>query len=139
MASRPPEPADDALARKRWTIIQVTRFAGFALVLIGFGFGMARPGFTSAASLAVTSKEQGAVAGILSGASATGAATGGGANGAIAAGAGGSAPPMSRSRSTPSAGAGWESIAAALYWDGDGSTDCGIVLAPSGSTSLTCG
>ena len=35
MASRPPEPADDALARKRWTIIQVTRFAGFALVLIG--------------------------------------------------------------------------------------------------------
>ncbi|HVZ69246.1 MAG TPA: MFS transporter [Rhizomicrobium sp.] len=44
----------------------------FALVLIGFGFGMARPGFTSAASLAVTADEQGAVAGILGGASATG-------------------------------------------------------------------
>jgi MFS family permease len=44
----------------------------FALLLIGFGFGMARPGFTSAASLAVTAEEQGAVAGILGGASATG-------------------------------------------------------------------
>ena len=33
---------------------------------------MARPGFTSAASLAVTAQEQGAVAGILSGAAATG-------------------------------------------------------------------
>lgn len=44
----------------------------FALLLIGFGFGMARPGFVSAASLAVTSEEQGAVAGILGGASATG-------------------------------------------------------------------
>mgnify|MGYP001554111249 FL=1 len=54
--------------------LTVAQFAPlvFALVLIGFGFGMARPGFTSAASLAVTSKEQGAVAGILSGASATG-------------------------------------------------------------------
>jgi MFS family permease len=54
--------------------LTVTQFAllVFALVLIGFGFGMARPGFTSAASLAVSSKEQGAVAGILSGAAATG-------------------------------------------------------------------
>jgi len=54
--------------------LSVTQFAPlvFALVLIGFGFGMARPGFTSAASLAVTTDEQGAVAGILSGAAATG-------------------------------------------------------------------
>jgi len=44
----------------------------FALLLIGFGFGMARPGFTSAASLAVTGEEQGAVAGIMGGAAATG-------------------------------------------------------------------
>ncbi len=44
----------------------------FALLLIGFGFGMARPGFTSAASLAVNAEEQGAVAGILGGAAATG-------------------------------------------------------------------
>jgi MFS family permease len=52
----------------------VTQFAPliFALVLVGFGFGLARPGFTSAASLAVTHAEQGAVAGIMGGASATG-------------------------------------------------------------------
>ncbi len=54
--------------------LTATQFAPlvFGLVLFGFGFGMARPGFTSAASLAVTTEEQGAVAGILSGASATG-------------------------------------------------------------------
>lgn len=54
--------------------LAVAQFASlvFALLLIGFGFGMARPGFVSAASLAVKSDEQGAVAGILGGASATG-------------------------------------------------------------------
>jgi MFS family permease len=37
----------------------------FAMVAQGFAFGMARPGFSAAASLAVTPKEQGAVAGLL--------------------------------------------------------------------------
>lgn len=44
----------------------------FALALSGLGFGMARPGFTSGASLSVEPHEQGAVAGIIGGASATG-------------------------------------------------------------------
>ena len=44
----------------------------FALALSGLGFGMARPGFVSGASLAVEPHEQGAVAGIIGGASATG-------------------------------------------------------------------
>ena len=44
----------------------------FALALSGLGFGMARPGFVSGASLAVAPHEQGAVAGIIGGASATG-------------------------------------------------------------------
>lgn len=43
-----------------------------ALVLSGFGFGMARPGFTTGASLSVSPHEQGAVAGIIGGASAIG-------------------------------------------------------------------
>jgi len=37
----------------------------FAMVMQGLAFGMARPGFAAAASLAVTPKEQGAVAGLL--------------------------------------------------------------------------
>ncbi|HEY5239641.1 MAG TPA: MFS transporter [Rhizomicrobium sp.] len=44
----------------------------FALVLSGLGFGMSRPGFASGASLSVAPHEQGAVAGIIGGASATG-------------------------------------------------------------------
>jgi hypothetical protein len=44
----------------------------FALALSGLGFGMARPGFVSGASLSVAPHEQGAVAGIIGGASATG-------------------------------------------------------------------
>ena len=43
-----------------------------ALALAGLGFGMARPGFTSGASLSVAPHEQGAVAGIIGGASAMG-------------------------------------------------------------------
>lgn len=44
----------------------------FALLLSGLGFGMARPGYAAAASLAVTPDEQGAVAGVIGGASAAG-------------------------------------------------------------------
>ncbi|HEY2069146.1 MAG: MFS transporter [Rhizomicrobium sp.] len=43
-----------------------------ALVLSGLGFGMARPAFTTGASLSVEPHEQGAVAGLLSAASAAG-------------------------------------------------------------------
>ena len=43
-----------------------------ALVISGLGFGMARPGFTSGASLAVAPHEQGAVAGLLNAAGAAG-------------------------------------------------------------------
>lgn len=43
-----------------------------ALALSGLGFGMARPGFTSGASLSVAPHEQGAVAEIIGGASAMG-------------------------------------------------------------------
>jgi MFS family permease len=43
-----------------------------ALVLSGFGFGMARPGFTSGVSLSVKPHEQGTVAGLLSAATAAG-------------------------------------------------------------------
>ena len=43
-----------------------------ALVMSGLGFGMARPGFTSGASLAVAPHEQGAVAGLLNAAGAAG-------------------------------------------------------------------
>src|SRR5262249_49363049 len=44
----------------------------FALALSGLGFGMARPGFVSGASLSVAPNEQGAVAGIMGGVSAFG-------------------------------------------------------------------
>ncbi len=44
----------------------------FALVLSGLGFGMLRPGVAAAASLAVSPDEQGAVAGLTSGAGASG-------------------------------------------------------------------
>ena len=44
----------------------------FALSLSGLGFGMARPGFVSGASLSVLPEEQGAVAGIIGGVSAIG-------------------------------------------------------------------
>lgn len=45
----------------------------FAMLLQGLAFGMARPGFSAAASLAVESHEQGAVAGLLGGTGGTGA------------------------------------------------------------------
>jgi MFS family permease len=44
----------------------------FALMLSGLGFGMLRPAFAAAASLAVSEDEQGAVAGLTGGASAAG-------------------------------------------------------------------
>lgn len=44
----------------------------FAMMLSGLGFGIARPGFAAASSLTVSPQEQGAVAGIIGGASATG-------------------------------------------------------------------
>ena len=43
-----------------------------AMMMSGLGFGMARPGFTSGASLAVAPHEQGAVAGLLNAAGAAG-------------------------------------------------------------------
>jgi MFS family permease len=43
-----------------------------AMIMSGLGFGMARPGFTSGASLAVAPHEQGAVAGFLNAAGAAG-------------------------------------------------------------------
>jgi MFS family permease len=43
-----------------------------ALALSGLGFGLARPGFTTGASLSVSAREQGAVAGILNAAGAAG-------------------------------------------------------------------
>lgn len=44
----------------------------FSLVLSGLGFGMLRPGFAGAASLAVSTEEQGAMAGLTGGAGASG-------------------------------------------------------------------
>jgi MFS family permease len=44
----------------------------FALVLSGLGFGMLRPGFAAAASLSVSAEEQGSMAGLTSGAGASG-------------------------------------------------------------------
>jgi MFS family permease len=44
----------------------------FALVLSGLGFGMLRPGFAGASSLAVAQEEQGAMAGLTGGAGAAG-------------------------------------------------------------------
>jgi MFS family permease len=44
----------------------------FALVLSGLGFGMLRPGFAGASSLAVSPDEQGAMAGLTGGAGAAG-------------------------------------------------------------------
>jgi MFS family permease len=44
----------------------------FSLVLSGLGFGMLRPGFAGAASLAVSPDEQGAMAGLTGGAGASG-------------------------------------------------------------------
>ena len=46
--------------------------AMIAFSCIGFGFGMAMPGFAAAASLSVSAEEQGSVAGIISGAPALG-------------------------------------------------------------------
>jgi MFS family permease len=47
-------------------------FLVVALVAQGLGFGLARPGFTTGASLSVAPHEQGAVAGVIGGASAMG-------------------------------------------------------------------
>ncbi len=44
----------------------------FALMMSGLGFGMLRPGFAAAASLAVSQDEQGAIAGLTGGAGAAG-------------------------------------------------------------------
>jgi MFS family permease len=44
----------------------------FAQLIQGFGFGLARPGFTGGASLAVRPDEQGAVAGLIAGVSGAG-------------------------------------------------------------------
>ena len=44
----------------------------FAMVMQGLAFGMARPGFMAAASLAVTPGEQGATAGLLNSTGAVG-------------------------------------------------------------------
>ncbi|HEY1711235.1 MAG TPA: MFS transporter [Rhizomicrobium sp.] len=44
----------------------------FAMTLSGLGFGVARPSFAAASSLTVSEQEQGAVAGIIGGASAAG-------------------------------------------------------------------
>jgi MFS family permease len=44
----------------------------FAMILSGLGFGVARPAFAAASSLTVSPQEQGAVAGIIGGASAAG-------------------------------------------------------------------
>jgi MFS family permease len=44
----------------------------FALMLSGLGFGMVRPGYSAASSLAVTPDEQGSIAGIMGGAAAAG-------------------------------------------------------------------
>lgn len=44
----------------------------FALVMSGLGFGMLRPGFAAAASLSVSTEEQGSIAGLTGGASAAG-------------------------------------------------------------------
>lgn len=44
----------------------------FAMMLQGLGFGLARPGFSAAASLAVKPEEQGAVAGLIGGTGAAG-------------------------------------------------------------------
>lgn len=44
----------------------------FAMMLQGLGFGLARPGFSAAASLAVEPHEQGAVAGLIGGTGAAG-------------------------------------------------------------------
>jgi MFS family permease len=44
----------------------------FAMMLQGLGFGLARPGFSAAASLAVEPEEQGAVAGLIGGTGAAG-------------------------------------------------------------------
>jgi MFS family permease len=44
----------------------------FAMVMSGLGFGMLRPSFAAAASLAVSAEEQGAIAGLTGGAGASG-------------------------------------------------------------------
>ncbi|HTW36262.1 MAG TPA: MFS transporter [Rhizomicrobium sp.] len=66
-----------ARALMRWgTVIGLASFALFvisrqfgplvvALIISGLGFGMVRPGYSAAASLAVTPDEQGAIAGIV--------------------------------------------------------------------------
>ena len=46
--------------------------AMIAFSCVGFGFGLALPGFSAAASLSVSSEEQGAVAGVIAGAPALG-------------------------------------------------------------------
>jgi len=54
------------LVASQFTIVML------ALVLSGMGFGLARPGFTTGASLSVGPEEQGAVAGLLNAAGAAG-------------------------------------------------------------------
>ncbi|MCK5791254.1 MAG: MFS transporter [Ketobacter sp.] len=52
--------------------LQWERDALIAFSFIGFGFGLALPGFSATASLSVSAEEQGAVAGIIAGAPALG-------------------------------------------------------------------
>jgi MFS family permease len=55
-----------------FVIARHPEFVYLALICSGLGFGMARPGFTSGASLSVAPHEQGAVAGLLNAAGAAG-------------------------------------------------------------------
>lgn len=52
--------------------LQAEREALIAFGFIGFGFGLALPGFSATASLSVSAEEQGAVAGVIAGAPALG-------------------------------------------------------------------
>jgi MFS family permease len=61
-----------ALSNALFLVAHHFSIAVLALVFSGLGFGMARPGFTSGASLSVEPHEQGAVAGLLNAAGAAG-------------------------------------------------------------------
>jgi MFS family permease len=61
-----------ALSNLLFVVARHPEFVYLALICSGLGFGMARPGFTSGASLSVEPHEQGAVAGLLNAAGAAG-------------------------------------------------------------------
>jgi MFS family permease len=60
------------LSNALFTVAHSFPLVVIALMLSGLGFGMARPGFTSGASLSVAPHEQGAVAGLINAAGAAG-------------------------------------------------------------------